>query len=136
MKIIVIDGQGGKIGKMVVEELKKSVPQYEILAIGTNSIATSAMLKAGADFGATGENPVVYNCNNADVIIGPIGIITANSFHGEITPNMALAVGESKAKKILIPINKCNIIVAGVEELTYNEYIQLAIAEVKTSLNS
>lgn len=136
MKIIIIDGQGGKIGKMVVEELKKAIPQYELLAIGTNSIATSAMLKAGADFGATGENPVVYNCSDADIIIGPIGIIAANSFHGEITPKMALAVGESKGKKILIPINKCNVMIAGVQEYSYNDYIQLVVNEVKNMVMS
>lgn len=131
MKIIIIDGQGGKIGKMVVEELKKAMPQYELIAIGTNSIATSAMLKSGADFGATGENPVIYNCKDADIIIGPIGIIAANSFHGEITPTMALAVGESNAKKILIPINKCNVMIAGVQEKPYSDFIQLVVEEVK-----
>jgi hypothetical protein len=92
------------------------------------------MLKAGADFGATGENPVVYNCNDADIIIGPIGIIAANSFHGEITPKMALAVGESKAKKILIPINKCNVMIMGVQEYSYNDYIQLVVNEVKNMI--
>lgn len=131
LKTIIIDGQGGKIGKMVVEELKKALPQYELLAIGTNSIATSAMLKSGADFGATGENPVIYNCTDADIIIGPIGIIVANSFHGEITPQMAMAVGESRAKKILIPINKCNVVVMGTKELSYSEYIQQVVNEVK-----
>lgn len=131
MKIIIIDGQGGKIGKMVVAELKTVLPQYELIAIGTNSIATVAMLRSGADFGATGENPVIYNCSDADIIIGSIGILSANSFHGEITPKMALAVGQSRAKKILIPINKCNIRVPGVQEMPYNDLIQLVGKEVK-----
>lgn len=135
MKIIIIDGQGGKIGKMIVEQLKKTLPQCELIAIGTNSIATSGMLKSGADFGATGENPVVYNCADADIIIGAVGIVMANSFLGEITPKMALAIGESKAKKILIPVNRCNIMVAGVQELPYNDYIQLAVKEVKQIMN-
>ena len=134
MKILVIDGQGGKIGKMVVERLKATIPQYELVAIGTNSIATAAMLKSGADFGATGENPVIRNCEDADIIIGPIGIITANSFLGEVTPKMALAVGDSKAKKILIPINKCNVTVAGVQEMPYSDFIQLVVEEVERTV--
>ena len=79
MKIVIIDGQGGKMGKMIVEQLKEILPECELTAIGTNSIATSAMLRAGADFGATGENPILYNCADADIIIGPLGIVVANS---------------------------------------------------------
>ena len=82
MKILVIDGQGGKIGKMLVENLKKNLPEYEIIAFGTNSIATATMLKAGADFGATGENPVIVNCIDADIIIGPLRIIISNALLG------------------------------------------------------
>ena len=99
MKIIVIDGQGGKMGKGVVEQLKKAHPGLELIAVGTNSIATSAMLKAGADAGATGENPVVVNSRDADIIIGPIGIVIANSLLGEITPAMAVAVGAVPPRK-------------------------------------
>lgn len=131
MKVIVIDGQGGKIGTSIVKQLKQCLPELELLAIGTNSIATSAMLKAGAEMGATGENPVVYNCSDADIIIGPQGIVLANSFHGEITPAMAQAVAESKARKILIPVNKCLTAVMGVRDLPLSEYIQLAIERVK-----
>ncbi|HCS75434.1 MAG TPA: hypothetical protein DIW17_16365, partial [Clostridiales bacterium] len=108
MKILVIDGQGGKVGKSIVEQLKAALPNQKITAIGTNSIATSTMLKAGADMGATGENPVIYNCKDADIIVGPIGIILANSLLGEVTPQMAAAVSGSKAQKFLIPSNKCN----------------------------
>jgi hypothetical protein len=131
LKIVVIDGQGGRMGKMVVEQLKGVLPNYELIAIGTNSIATAAMLKAGADFGATGENPVVFNCADADIIIGPLGIVIANALLGEVTPSMALAVGQSSAHKVLIPINKCNNIVVGVQELSYKEYVDLAIEQVK-----
>ncbi len=115
-KIVVIDGQGGKIGAMTIDRLKKNAASGEIYGIGTNSIATSAMIKAGADYGATGENPVVVNAGDADIIIGPIGIISANSLLGEITPAMAAAIGASKAKKILLPVNKCNIKIAGASE--------------------
>ena len=116
---------------MVVEQLKGVLPNYELIAIGTNSIATAAMLKAGADFGATGENPVVFNCADADIIIGPLGIVIANALLGEVTPSMALAVGQSSAHKVLIPINKCNNVVVGVQELSYKEYVDLAIEQVK-----
>lgn len=131
MKIMVIDGQGGKIGKMLVENFKKALPEYELIALGTNSIATSTMLKAGADLGATGENPVILNCTDADIIIGPLGIAIANSLLGEITPSMSAAINKSKAKKVLIPVNRCNTIVVGVTELPLNEYVKLAIREVE-----
>ena len=113
MKIVIIDGQGGKMGKSVIEQLKKRFPELETYAIGTNSIATSAMLKAGATYGATGENPVIVNAQDADIIIGPIGIVMANSLLGEITPAMAASIGSSKAYKILIPVNRCNHYIVG-----------------------
>jgi hypothetical protein len=131
LKIIVIDGQGGKIGTIIVRQLKQSLPELKIMAIGTNSIATASMLKAGAELGATGENPVVVNCGDADIIIGPLGIVLANSFLGEVTPAMAQAVAQSPAQKILIPVNKCRARVAGVRELSLGEYIQMAIDQVK-----
>ena len=126
MKILIIDGQGGRIGRMLVEQLKKTDPTLPLIVIGTNSIATATMLKAGADEGATGENPVIYNSADADIIIGPIGIITANSLLGEITPAMSVAISSSRARKILIPINKCNCIIVGVQNMTLSEYINLA----------
>ena len=126
MKILIIDGQGGRIGRMLVEQLKKTDPTLPLIVIGTNSIATATMLKAGADEGATGENPVIYNSADADIIIGPIGIITANSLLGEITPSMSVAISSSRARKILIPINKCNCIIMGVQNMTLSEYINLA----------
>ena len=130
MKVVVIDGQGGNIGKRIVEEIKASGIQSEVMAIGTNSTATAAMMKGGADIGATGENPVVLASRDADVIIGPIGIIMADSMYGEITPKMAESVGASKARKILIPINKC-VVVAGVDEnKTISDYIKLAVSRI------
>ena len=135
MKIVIIDGQGGKIGQILTEKLKQKVPEYELIAIGTNCMATTAMLRAGADFGATGENPIVYNCKDADIIIGPLGIVVANSFLGEITPKMALAIGESRAQKFLIPINKCNNRIVGMMDLSFSEYVDLAISEVQSYLN-
>ncbi|MDD4680035.1 MAG: DUF3842 family protein [Clostridia bacterium] len=130
MKILVIDGQGGKVGKSIVEQLKAALPNQKITAIGTNSIATSTMLKAGADMGATGENPVIYNCKDADIIVGPIGIILANSLLGEVTPQMAAAVSGSKAQKFLIPSNKCNSHVVSTQNLSLTDYVQLAVERV------
>lgn len=126
MNIVVIDGQGGRIGKAIIEQIRACGLVCEIIAIGTNSLATSAMLKAGADNGATGENPVVIACRKADYIVGPIGIVIADSMLGEITPKMAEAVGQSDARKILIPVNKC-ISVAGVQEMTLSQYVENAV---------
>ncbi len=135
MKILVIDGQGGRIGKTLVETLRRRGFSGEILAVGTNSVATAAMLKAGADEGATGENPVVVASRRADVILGPMGIVAANSLLGEITPVMAMAVSESEARKVLIPVNRCRIQVAGVQEMNLGDYteqaVDLALAEKK-----
>ncbi len=127
MKILVIDGQGGRMGKTLVETLRRRGFSGEILAVGTNSAATTAMLKAGADEGATGENPVVVASRRADVILGPMGIVAANSMLGEITPAMALAVSESEARKVLIPVNRCRIQVAGVQEMSLGEYTERAV---------
>ena len=121
MTIMVIDGQGGKMGKGLVEQLKKLCPEDEILAIGTNSIATAAMLKAGADAGATGENPAV---------VGPMGIVIADSLMGEITPKMAVSIGQSLAQKVLIPVNRCQHFVVGCRDISMGEYVKLAVEEV------
>jgi len=131
LKVIVIDGQGGKIGRLLVEQLIENFPGIEIICIGTNSIATSNMLKAGSVLGATGENPVIFNCKDADIILGPIGIIISQSFLGEITPDMARAISESRARKILIPFTKCNTTVVSTQEMSYGQYAKLAIEEVK-----
>ncbi len=130
MRILVVDGQGGKLGALLVEQLRSKCPQAEVLAVGSNSIATSAMLKAGAQGGATGENPVVYLSPTADLIIGPSGIVMANSLLGEITPAMAVAIGSSKAVKILVPLNKCCHYFVGVQELTLAESVRQALDAV------
>ncbi len=130
MKITIIDGQGGRIGKTIIEQLKATHKELELYAIGTNSIATSAMLKAGADYGATGENAVLVNAADSDIIIGPIGIVFANALLGEITPAIATAVGSSKAYKILIPVNRCNHFVAGCNETSMSEYIRMAVEKI------
>lgn len=134
MRIVVIDGQGGGIGKSLVEQLKKKLPKEEILAIGVHSIATSNMLKAGADLGVTGENAIVYNCKNAKIITGPIGIIVANGLMGEITKEMAEAITASEAEKILIPVARCSVKVAGVQEMSVGKYVEQAVEMIKQRL--
>ena len=134
MKIIIIDGQGGKMGKCVVEQLKKAHPELKLIAVGTNGIATSAMLKAGADFGATGENPVLVACRDADFIIGPLGIMAADSLLGEVTPAMAVAVGSSLAQKILLPVNRCNHHVVGVQDYSMARLTDEAVEDLLACL--
>lgn len=131
MNIMVIDGQGGRMGKSIVEQMKKNFPEDEIIAIGTNSIATAAMLKAGADAGATGENPAIVGSRTADLIIGPMGIVIADSLMGEITPRMAVAIGQSGAKKLLLPVNRCQHYVVGCRDLPLGEYVKMAVEEVR-----
>ena len=135
MKILVIDGQGVRMGKSVIEQLKKKWPDLEITAIGTNSLATSAMLKAGASAAATGENPILVNSRTADIIIGPIGIVMANSLLGEITPAMAEAVSSSPAFKILIPVNRCCHFIVGCGEQSLTAYISEVVDKVDELLS-
>lgn len=134
MKITIIDGQGGRIGKSIIEQMKKKHPDLELYAIGTNSIATSAMLKAGADYGATGDNAVIVNAADSDLIVGPIGIVFANALLGEITPAIASAIGASRAFKILIPVNRCNHFVAGCKDASMGDYIRIAIEKIESML--
>jgi len=136
MKILVIDGMGGGIGKSIIEKLKAELNDIEIIAVGTNSIATSAMLKAGADFGATGENAIVFNATRTDYIIGVTGIVFANSMHGEVSPAMALAVSSSPAHKFLIPTDKCNVTVSGVKQASVQEYINEIVDKLRYSLTA
>ena len=135
MKIAIIDGQGGKMGRMIIERIKSANLPCELIAIGTNSIATSAMLKAGADAGATGENPVIVASRDADVIIGPVGIISADSLLGEVTPAMAVAIGQSEAKKLLLPVNLCNNIIIGTRSATMARLIEETVEEVSKMIN-
>ena len=130
MDILVIDGMGGGIGKSIVERVKVELPDVCVIAVGTNSIATSAMLRAGADFGATGENAAIYNAARADYIIGVLGIALANSMHGEVSPKMAEAVASSPAHKILVPLDKCNVTVTGVAAVS----VQACIGEIVEKL--
>ncbi|HHT26441.1 MAG TPA: DUF3842 family protein [Firmicutes bacterium] len=127
MNILVIDAQGGGIGRQIVSAIKQDIPAATVTAVGTNSVATAAMLKAGADRAATGENAVVVGCRQADIIIGPIGIVITDSLWGEITPTMATAVGQSNAKRILIPVNHCDNIIVGVPDLNVGKLVQNAI---------
>lgn len=114
MKVAVVDGQGGGIGKLIAEKLRKEFGEtIEIFAFGTNALATAAMLKAGANEGATGENAIVQNMPKMDIIVGPVGIVAAHSMLGELTPAMAEAIGRSDAGKMLLPINRCGIKVIG-----------------------
>ena len=123
MNILVIDGMGGGIGKSVIEHIRSGAIDAEITAVGTNSIATSIMLKAGANYGATGENAVVFNCTKANYIIGVIGILIANSMHGEISPGIVGAISASPAHKILIPYDKCSTTILGLDEKPIQAYI-------------
>ena len=131
MNILVIDGQGGQLGGQIIKSLKAKFENIDITAVGTNATATATMLKAGASRGATGENPVVVACRKADIIIGPIGIVIADAMLGEITPQMAAAVGQADASRILLPINKCDNLVAGVGDITMTAIIEDAIEKVR-----
>ena len=135
MNILVIDAQGGGIGRQLVSAIKKNLPDAVITAVGTNVAATSAMMKAGADHAATGENAVVVGCRRADVIVGPIGIVIADALYGEITPVMAQAAARSRAKRILIPINQCDNIVVGVEDLSIGKLLQDVIRELRKTVD-
>ena len=131
MNILVIDAQGGGIGKQVVAAIKQNMPEMEITAVGTNSAATTAMLKAGADHAATGENAVIVGCRRADLIVGPVGFVFADSLYGVITPAMALAVGQSNARRLLIPVNHCDNFIVGVSDLALGKLIEGVISEIR-----
>ena len=126
MKVLIIDGQGGGLGRQLVTAVKEKCPEAEVLAVGTSSTATGAMLRAGADQAATGENAVLVACRRADVIIGPIGIVIADSMLGEITPAMAAAVGQSPARRILLPVNQCDNLVVGAADLSMADKVREA----------
>ncbi len=132
MKLLIIDGQGGGLGRQLVAAVKEQYPEIEVLAVGTNSAATNAMLRAGADRAATGENSVIVASGQADVIMGPLGMVIADSMLGEITPRMALAVGQSRAKRILIQVSQCDNIVVGARDVSMAQNVQNAVAVLQT----
>lgn len=134
MNILVIDGQGGGLGKALVSAIKKEIESAHVYAIGTNSIATSSMIKAGADDAATGENPVVVMSKKADVIVGPIAMVIADSLMGEVTSAMANAIASSDAVKIMIPFNHCSNIIVGVSSFSTAKMVELAIEEIKLAV--
>ena len=131
MNVLVIDGQGGGLGRQLVAAISAACPEARLTAVGTNSLATSAMLKAGTVRAATGENAVVVNCRTADIIVGPIGIVIADALLGEITPAMAAAVCQSPARRVLVPINHCENIVVGVPDQPIGQLVAAAAQKVK-----
>jgi hypothetical protein len=136
--ISIIDGQGGGIGKSIVSKLRKQISKESgitICALGTNSTATNNMIKAGADIGATGQNAIVHTAKQSDIILGPIAIIAANSMLGELTPDMAMAISSSPALKILIPLNRCNIMVAAEFNSTVDTNVDYSIKLIMEHLN-
>lgn len=130
MRILVIDGQGGQLGSQIVRELFGRFSDIQITAVGTNAVATASMIKAGAKNAATGENPVIVACRKSDIIIGPIGIVIADSLMGEVTPAMAVAVGQADAIRVLIPMNRCENLVAGVSSASTTALIQDAVSKI------
>ena len=135
MNVTVIDGQGGQLGAQLVKEIISRFSDINLTAIDTNASATAAMLKAGAKNAATGENPVIVACRKADVIIGPIGIVVADSLLGEVTEKMSTAVGRADAVRILIPMNKCENLVAGVPNLNTAALITDAVSKLSAIIN-
>ena len=130
MNVVIIDGQGGQIGAQLVKEITAQFSNVTLTAIGTNAVATATMIKAGAKSAATGENPVIVACRKADVIVGPIGIVIADSMLGEVTPKMAVAIAQANAARILIPMNRCDNLVAGVSNLNTAALIADAISKL------
>ena len=134
MQIVIMDGQGGGFGRALIEALRAAGVKEEIVAVGTNALATSAMLKAGASAGATGENAAVVNAGRADILAGPMGLVMANSMLGECSPAIARAVAESRARKVLIPVSKCGVRIAGLPEKPLAAYIADAVALIRSLL--
>ncbi len=136
MNILVIDGQGGKLGRKLVEAIRKACPAAVITAVGTNSIATQNMMNSGcADQLATGENAVIVACRKAQIIVGPFGIAMADAMLGEISPAMANAIASSAAYRVLIPMNLCQTYVAGVTQGS-SAILEDAVAHIKKRVDS
>lgn len=132
MRIAVVDGQGGGIGKHLTERLRRELPEnVEFLALGTNALATSMMLRAGANEGATGENAVLYNSSRVDIIVGPISILFPNAMLGELTPKMAEAIASSTARKVLLPLSRSGIDIVGLKAEPLPHLIEELVKKVK-----
>ena len=136
MNVVIMDAQGGGIGRMLIEQLKAAVPAQRLIAVGTNAAATAAMLRAGADAGATGENAVCANAARADLILAPLGIVLCDAMLGEVTAAMAAAVGRAQAHKILVPVSRCGVTVAGVADRPLAESVSLAVQSAVAFLNA
>ena len=134
MRILIIDGQGGGVGRQLAAQIKQAFPDVELAAVGTNTIATAAMLKGGADTAATGENAALVAVRKADIIVGPLGIVVTDSLGGEITPAMAKAVAQADAKRILLPFKNCDNVIVGVSDYSLGNLIQQAIEELRKIL--
>lgn len=131
-----VDGQGGGIGKIIVSKLKKELGEgIEVIALGTNAMATAAMLKAGADQGATGENAIVQTVENVDVVVGCLGIILAHSMLGELTPKMAEAIAKCRARKLLLPVNRCRVDIIGVQHEPLPSMINHILTAIRDLMN-
>jgi len=128
--ILVVDGQGGGIGRQIIEGIRLRMPDADVTAVGTNSIATSVMMKAGANRAGTGENAVLVNCRTADIIIGPLGIVIADSMMGEISPAMAAAIGQSAATRLLLPMNMCHNVIVGTANVPIKTLVTQTIDEL------
>ena len=131
MKLLIIDGQGGGVGKSLIQALKAGFPGKPIVAVGTNGVASTAMLRAGADMVATGENAVIYQCGQAEIIMGPMGILCANAMLGEISPAIAAAVSASPAQKVLLPMERCGLHVVGTAKQTLEAAVAEAVEKVR-----
>lgn len=134
--VLVIDGQGGGIGRQITQNIKENFPEMSVRAVGTNILATQAMIKSGADEAATGENAVIVGCRKADFIVGPIGIVIADSLMGEITPAMAVAIGQSNATRILLPVNQCDNQVVGVNNYSLSYLIRECMEMIRKNISN
>ena len=130
MNILVIDGQGGRLGAQLAKAILIRWPALELTCVGTNALATAAMLKAGARQAATGPNAVAVACRRADVILGPVGVVIADALLGEVTAEMAMAVGRADAVRILLPMNRCENLVAGVSDLSAAALVDDALSKL------
>lgn len=134
MKILIIDGQGGGMGRAIVAALRRALPGQPLLALGTNVLATQAMLRAGADQGATGEHAIVWQCRDADLILGPTGLVTAGALLGEVSPAIAVAVGGSPAQKYLIPSERCSLHIIGLQPQGMDAAVEELVERVREKL--